>query len=84
MIYPKVNINGTSAADLQDQYVIAWRAIREAIEAVADATPHGRDYQLNPDEYQGARDEHYERIVKLKAVEQELFDIALNVSEQEK
>lgn len=70
---PTVHINGTSANSLQEQYVAAITAVRVALQALADATPHPRDYYVqDPDGFQQARTEHLDRLKRLMAVEDEL------------
>jgi hypothetical protein len=80
---PLVNLNGSSPQDLLDQLTEACLAVSAAREAVANAAPHGRDYQLNQGDYQLAREQHEARLVALKAINDELEAIAENVADQQ-
>lgn len=80
---PMINLNGSSAQDLLDQLTDAVLAVSAAYDAVANTAPHGRDYQLNQDDYQIARVQHEARLVALQAINEELEAIAENVSEQQ-
>lgn len=51
---PKINLNGTSADTLFDEYIDAQNVIRKAREILATCTCHGRDFQSNPDDYNQA------------------------------
>jgi len=46
---PKVNLNGTSAKALTAQVVAVREALEALDKALAEASPHGRDYQLQPE-----------------------------------
>lgn len=68
IIFPQVNLNGTSAEALLRQYTQAADAIRVAVNAFVDAAPHGRDYQTLPDgAYERARAEHRQHLIHLDA-----------------
>lgn len=41
---PTVNINGTSKDQLMRDHQMARDALRDAVEALKSAAPHGRDY----------------------------------------
>jgi hypothetical protein len=43
-IFPTVNMNGTHADDLIQQRAEVLKKLKEAIKAMDDAFPHGRDY----------------------------------------
>lgn len=78
--FPRVNLNGTSRDALAEQYRVAHRAIGAAIDAMCQATPHGRDYQTLPaGSYESARAEHDARLTKLVSVKNEIEAIALHV-----
>jgi hypothetical protein len=80
---PTVHLNGTHVADLVAQYRDAAAAIREAMEKLAAATPHGRDYYVQgPDTYLKARAEHDARMSALRKVSEELRTIAIAVARQ--
>lgn len=70
---PTVHLNGTGARQLAEQYETAYRALTAALEALAAARPHGRDYYVqNPDAYTAARDEHQVREQAVEAVRDEI------------
>jgi hypothetical protein len=59
-IAPKLNINGTNGFDMRDEYAKAYKAIELAMDALADATLNGRDFQTMDDGanvFQAARDQ---------------------------
>jgi hypothetical protein len=81
---PVVNINGTSAKNLLEEYRAAGHALRTAIEAVSAMTVHGRDFQTAPEGlYQKARAEQVERLRKLQDVLKEVEAMHMAVYEQE-
>ena len=45
---PKINLNGTSAQTLFDEYIDAQHEIRKAMQILQKCTCHGRDFQCNP------------------------------------
>jgi hypothetical protein len=80
---PLINMNGTSANELLTQLSEACLAVGAASGAVANAAPHGRDYQLNPGDYQIARKQHEARLMALQAISDELEKIAENIYDQQ-
>lgn len=84
MIRPTLNINGTSALDLIDQRRHAMDALMDAIEALKQVAPNGRDY---PGEYDRCADDratHFDRLSALHTLREELLDEALHIQQQEK
>lgn len=83
LICPVVHTNGTGQEDLMRQYREAYRAVQDALKALAQASPHGRDYYVQED---GALDqafrEHNMRCEKLRSVSDELLEIALHIQDQ--
>lgn len=75
---PTIHMNGTSKNALLESYLGAMEAIRDAIEAVQDTSPHGRDYyvQEDPDAFVGAVREHQARLKALQTVIGELEQLA--------
>ncbi len=69
MQFPLIHLNGTNGDDLlADQCDIA-RALREALEVMANNGPNGRDYYpLGADAWETARREHTARLSAIKAV----------------
>lgn len=77
---PTVNLNGTDKAELLKQYMEIDDKLADAIEALAVAMPHGRDY---PDGgLVGARFAWRERLTILRDLRAELMDNAVKISEQ--
>lgn len=63
---PKINLNGTSAESLFDEYIDAQRAIRKALQMLQECTCHGRDFQCNPPgDYNQASFERADILAKL-------------------
>jgi hypothetical protein len=84
MIRPILNINGSSAFDLIDQRRNAMDALLEAIDALKQCTPNGRDYLGDRDRLIADRDTHFDRLSALHALREELLDEALHIQQQEK
>lgn len=76
---PVVHRNGTDIGTLVDQYINSARAISEAIRVMQDGMPHARDYYVRQDgmeSYRKARDQHCDRIERLRKVKDEIQAIA--------
>ena len=84
MIRPIININGSSALDLIDQRRNAMDALLEAIDALKQCTPNGRDYPGHYDRCIADRETHFDRLSSLHAMREELLDEALHIQQQEK
>ena len=84
MIRPIININGSSAFDLIDQRRNAMDALLEAIDALKQCTPNGRDYPGHYDRCIADRETHFDRLSALHAMREELLDEALHIQQQEK
>ena len=84
MIRPVLNINGTSAFDLIDQRRNAMDHLLNAIEALKQVTPNGRDYPGDTLACVADRDTHFDRLAALHTLREELLDEALHVQRQEK
>ena len=84
MIRPIININGSSAFDLIDQRRNAMDALLEAIDALKQCTPNGRDYPGHYDRCIADRETHFDRLAALHAMREELLDEALHIQQQEK
>jgi len=73
---PQVNINGTSKRELQDQCLQAYRALQDALEALNQMTPHGRDYQtVGFERYDLARSQHQDRMRSVGEIKDEIYAI---------
>lgn len=56
---PMIHMNGTGRDDLTKQAWEAWRAVRDAQEALQGMAPNGRDYYpIGPDAFEEARREY--------------------------
>ena len=77
-----VNNNGTSVQELLDQRRAVMSAIADAISALRDMTPNGRDYPGRPDACKADREIHYARIAALSALNAELMGEALSIHRQ--
>jgi hypothetical protein len=76
LILPTIHSGGTSKEELLNQLHIAASAVAKAIECVSDATPHHRDYIAQPDNNYGlARDQHADRMERLRSTWQELHEM---------
>jgi hypothetical protein len=84
MIRPILNINGSSAFDLIDQRRNAMDALLEAIDALKQLTPNGRDYPGHYDRCIADRETHFDRLAALHALREELLDEALYLQQQER
>lgn len=84
MMVPTVHLNGTSRESLIRGLEKAYVAITQAIDAVCDAAPHGRDYYVQDlgDAYNRARDEHESRVRKLVEVRNEIEELVTGIAEQ--
>jgi hypothetical protein len=81
-VIPLVNLNGTSFTSLMDQLRNAGGAVRVAMDKLAEAAPHGRDYQTAPSgTLQRAEAEHRRRAAALKSVYDELVAMAIALDE---
>ena len=84
MIRPVLNINGTSAFDLIDQRRNAMDHLLNAIEALKQVTPNGRDYPGDTLACVADREIHFDRLAALHTLREELLDEALHIQQQEK
>jgi hypothetical protein len=82
MIRPTLNINGTDAFDLIDARRNAMDALNEAIEALKQVTPNGRDYPGDTMACVADRTIHFDRLAALHTLREELLDEALYIGNQ--
>jgi hypothetical protein len=81
MMTPTIHLNGTSRDALLEQATDAGNAIRQAMKAVEDAEPNGRDYYpQGSDALSKAQKEHVARLVKLRSVYDEYAAIAEDIA----
>lgn len=77
---PVVNMNGSSRDALVEQQRNVRNAARALADALAEASPHGRDYQTaQPGEYQGARKEHEARLLAVRDIMDDATAIAVHI-----
>lgn len=82
---PTVHLGGTSKQALLDGYIAAGDRVREAIEAVQQTAPNGRDWfppLIGVNTFRAAQREHEVRLGILDAVLHDLEALAQHVSEQ--
>ena len=84
MIRPTLSINGSSADDLIQPRRDAMDNLTDAIEALKQAAPNGRDYPGQYDRCINDRETHFERLAALHTLREELLDEALYIQQQEK
>jgi hypothetical protein len=84
MTLPTIHMNGTSLRHLQEANEKASGAIREAIEALAQTAPNGRDYYPQSNEaIHDAMEEHWARMNRLQLVRLELEHIGEYLADEE-
>jgi hypothetical protein len=77
MMRPTIHSNGTPQSALLDAHCTAMNAIRDAIEALAEIAPNGRDFYPQGEGALGiATREHIDRCQALRSVLGELEEIA--------
>jgi hypothetical protein len=79
---PRVHLNGTSADALIEQFANVVHAIRDARNALAEASPNARDYYTQaPDAFTRARIEHNVRDSWLAKIAEEMMEMAEHVAD---
>jgi len=84
MIRPTLNNNGSSAADLINPRRDAMDHLMDAIEALKQVTPNGRDYLGDIERLVADRNIHFDRLAALHTLREELLDEALHIQQQKK
>lgn len=82
MIRPVINNNGTDAFELIDARRTAMDCLMDAIEALKQVTPNGRDYPSEYDRCIADRNTHFDRLAALHTLREELFDEALYIQKE--
>jgi len=83
ILVPCIHLNGTSSEELLRQNTEVARAVQEAMRALSNAAPNGRDfYVLGNDALKKAQAEHRARWDKLESVYDELLIIIDGIEEQ--
>lgn len=73
---PCIHNNGTHPNDLLSEVASALNSVRDAIKAVGESAPNGRDYYvLASDAMRRATEEHESRVKHLITVRDELAEI---------
>ena len=81
--FPQVNFNGSSKEALMKQNLKVLKAAKQLLEAMCEASPHGRDYQTLPIEaYRLARSQHEARQQMVISIRDEIEAIAFAISKQ--
>jgi hypothetical protein len=74
---PVIHANGTPAGILLRQYLAAHTALQRAMDALAHAAPHGRDYYpAGPAAFAEADKAHRNNVEALERVRLHLMDMA--------
>ena len=84
MITPQLNINGSSADDLTVPRLKAMDAIMDAIVALSQAVPNGRDYPGNAVACTADREAHFARTAALSAIRDDIYAEAIAIKQQQK
>jgi len=80
---PVVNMNGATKQSLIECRQDAYRALHDAMKALQECSPHGRDYQTaQAGEYEVARKRYIERFSLLDRMANELSYEAIEISKQ--
>lgn len=84
MITPQLNINGSSADDLTVPRLKAMDHLMDAIVALSQAVPNGRDYPGNAEGCAADRTAHFARTAALSAIREEIYAEAIAIKSQQK
>jgi len=79
---PTVHLNGTAQAELIEQLSVAAVAVSEAMRALNNASPNGRDYYpQGPAAITKALADHSARIKAMDDIHAELIEIAMAIDD---
>ena len=81
IMQPIVNLNGSSRDNLVNVRIEARRAIHEALRALQELSPHGRDYIGDRDAWKRDSDIYCERFRILDAMANDLLDEGVAIME---
>ena len=81
IMHPIANLNGTSREELIMVRVKAYNALRDAMKAMQELSPHMRDYIGNQETWQADRNIHIARFSALDAMSNDIMDEALSLQE---
>lgn len=84
LVPPEVNLNGTSIDELLDQQMQVIKDLDALMEAMAQASPHGRDYQTSGGDklYAIARAAWLHRRLLLETLRKEIEAYAMAIADQ--
>jgi hypothetical protein len=81
---PTIHLNGTGARDLRAQAKEVYRGLNDALQAMRQAMPHGRDYYPQGDAaLTKARDAHTEMIIMVTRIQDEYLSLAVKIADAE-
>ena len=81
---PRLHSNGTSGEDLREGYMRVLEVVEDAIRAMRQIAPHGRDYYVQPgDALHRAREEHRVRVDRLLELKADIETLAESVVKQD-
>lgn len=72
IVAPIIHLNGTSAERLKEALEETYLKLSEAVEALRQGCPNGRDYYPQPGLMKQAEEQHYRRIKVLRDLQAEL------------
>jgi hypothetical protein len=81
IMHPIANLNGTSREELIMVRVKAYNALRDAMKAMQELSPHMRDYLGNQETWQADRNIHIARFSALDAMSNDIMDEALSLQD---
>jgi hypothetical protein len=81
IMHPIANLNGTGREELIMVRVKAYNALRDAMKAMQELSPHMRDYLGNQETWQADRNIHIARFSALDAMSNDLMDEALSLQD---
>ena len=79
LLAPTPNLNGSSRADLAEQYGAVVYAATNLREAMSACVPHGRDYPMSPVDAGLAREAHCEFYRIILELENQYIQVALDL-----
>jgi len=83
LTFPTLHLNGSGYERLFDLHAEANGALRNALNKLAEAAPHGRDFYVQGDgAFEEARKEHEDRLVRIRAVMEEMDSILESLYDQ--
>jgi hypothetical protein len=81
IMHPIANLNGTSREELIMVRVKAYNALRDAMKAMQELSPHMRDYLGNQETWQADRNIHIARFSALDAMANDIMDEAQSLQD---